>query len=383
MNNNSPLRVFDLSSLPLYPIDSTMADSKPSAQPSATKTDTTMADPSSAQPSATKTDTTMADPSSTKRKWKTDPNFAEFRGIQTTEIKGAMNMHHQVDAAAWHSRVLYTDENGKVLYAVTVVMPSLVCHQAFNKKYLGPPGVNHPVLPWYQLPDKEPSDDVDDVEAITVQCCNMHGIALLAQHGWWANAVVKSGGQLEEHAQHLVQTLVHRLVQTLVHDGEGDCIMFLRGSILPPEELATAPSAFRDASETPPDADLMAMIKEQIEASLQRQEQEGARGEALVAKKDQKDGGAKKDKQDDGSKKDKQDDGSKKDVNKPFKQALHPFIRPGEASSSDSGSDDDDEVMEMPPPAPRKIDAVDLTNVDTTDDDEEDEDSDEEDSNSK
>ncbi|CAB9528868.1 hypothetical protein SEMRO_2340_G324020.1 [Seminavis robusta] len=226
----------------------------------------------------------------------------------------------------------------------------------------------------------------------------MHSIALLAQHGWWVNAVVTSGGQLEEHAQ--------RLVQTFVHDGEGDCIMFLRGSILPPEEIATAPSAFRDASETPPDADLMAMIKEQIEAFNAKNKKEPeeerwvqgplipmpvlAEGQTLVvrirasgdtedtvlrikavAKKDQKDGGAKKDKQDDGSKKDKQDDGSKKDVNKPFKQALHPFIRPGEASSSDSGSDDDDEVMEMPPPAPRKIDAVDLTNVDTTDDDEE------------
>ncbi|CAB9528867.1 hypothetical protein SEMRO_2340_G324010.1 [Seminavis robusta] len=127
MNTNASLQVFDLSSLPLYPIDSTMADPS-STKASATKTDSTMADPSPAQPFAAKTDTTMADPSSTKRKWKTDPNFAEFRGIQTTEIKGAMDMHHQVDAAAWHSRVLYTDKNGKVLYAVTVVMPSLVCH---------------------------------------------------------------------------------------------------------------------------------------------------------------------------------------------------------------------------------------------------------------
>ncbi|CAB9504204.1 hypothetical protein SEMRO_189_G081520.1 [Seminavis robusta] len=271
MSSNDPL-VFDLSSLPLYPIDSTMAD------PSSAKTDSTMADPSSTKASATKPDTTMADPSSTKRKWRTKvtgPNddFNVFRGIQTTVIKDAKNMHHQVDAAALTSQVLYTDENGKVISAVTVVMPSLICHQAFNKKYLGPPG-NQPVVPWHQLPYK---DDDDELKPITIQAFSMHTIALLAQHQCWVQAVVTTGCEPSEH---------EGLILTSVHDGEGNLTSFFRGTMLPPPEgeekegatfpppegeekegatLTTALSDDSDETVEPPDAGLMAMIKGQID----------------------------------------------------------------------------------------------------------------------
>ncbi|CAB9521840.1 unknown protein [Seminavis robusta] len=144
--------------------------------------------------------------------------------------------------------------------------------------------------------------------------------------------------------------------------------------------------------------------------SLQRQEQEGARGGALgagpidshassaegqtlvvrirasgdtedtvlrikaVAKNDQKDGG------EEGQAVTAARRTSKMTAARRSQQALQTLCilhRPGEASSSDSGSEMMMRLWKCLT-RPRKIDAVDLTNVDTTDDDEEDEDSDDE-----
>ncbi|CAB9511686.1 hypothetical protein SEMRO_497_G154810.1 [Seminavis robusta] len=103
-------------------------------------------------------------------------------------------MHHQVmpPLDAFPSAVHGREWEGYL--AVTVVMPSLICHQAFNKKYLGPPG-NQPVVPLHQLPYK---DDDDELKPITIQAFNMHTIALLAQHQCWVQAVVTTGDETVE-----------------------------------------------------------------------------------------------------------------------------------------------------------------------------------------
>ncbi|CAB9523752.1 hypothetical protein SEMRO_1452_G273880.1 [Seminavis robusta] len=165
-NSNSPLRIFDLSTLSLYPIDSTMADSKPSAKKTDSKPSAkTDSNASTKTVASTKTDDS-ADLASVTCLDALDPSIADgFCGLETVLVPNCTKIQVYVDARNKIIEYHYGRYQSAVDHFVSIFIIQLSFQDywdfLFNAFiFLGPDaleeGLPREVVPWRLLPSEIP-----------------------------------------------------------------------------------------------------------------------------------------------------------------------------------------------------------------------------------